>query len=249
MRTLARGRSTNERNVPQSSIRMLSGKKLEFRMRIVFVLAGVVLALMIGRASAEESVASPLTPESYAEGANKKGVVLFAVRWDRRWKCGGFENAQLRLLAFDKLPISRTNEDENADFVLADAPLLMTKPRFDDYAFVVTPGEYALVGLQIKAAASASDVRIAKVGRERLIKDGRPEGGSFVVGAGEVVYIGHFYLDCFKEPTLWRFYPEDREAFNGFLAGVNKQHPELDASKVQFRLFKTTLFGRDFELK
>lgn len=218
-------------------------------MRLAFVLVGLALSLLVGRASGGGAVALPLTSENFAEGGTTKGVVLFAVRWDRRWKCGGFENAQLRLLAFDKLPITRTTEDESADLVLADAPLLMTKPRFDDYAFVVAPGEYALVGLHIKAAASVSDVRIAKVGRDRLIKDGRPDGGSFVVNPGEMLYIGHFYLDCFKEPTLWRYYPEDREAFNGYLAGVTKQHPELDASKVQFRLFKTTFFGRDFELK
>jgi hypothetical protein len=78
---------------------------------------------------------------------------------------------------------------------------------------------------------------------------GRPEGCSFVVGPGEVVYSGHFYLDCFKEPTLWRYYPEDRETFNGYLSGVAKQHPELGTSKIQFCLFKTTFFGRDFELK
>ena len=147
------------------------------------------------------------------------------------------------------MPITRGNEDEGADLALADAPLLMTKPRFDDYAFVVEPGEYALVGLHIKAANSMSDVRLAKVGRDRLIKDGRPDGGSFVVAPGEVIYIGHFYLDCYKEPTLWRYYPEDREAFNAYLSSVTKQHPELDALKVQFRLFKTTYFGRDFELK
>jgi hypothetical protein len=218
-------------------------------MRIVLVLVGVALGLLVGCASAEGSVVVPLTPKSYAEGATTKGVVLFSVRWDRRWNCAGFDNAQLRLLAFDKLPIGRTNEDESADLVLADAPLLMTKPRFDDYAFVVAPGEYALVGLHIQAAVSVSDVRVATVGRDRLIKDGRPVGGSFVVGPGEAVYIGHFYLGCFKEPTLWRYYPEDREAFNGYLAGVTKQHPELDVSRVQFRLFKTTFFGRDFELK
>lgn len=218
-------------------------------MRIAIVLVGVVLTLLVGRASAQTSVAVPLTPESYAEGATTKGIVLFAVRWDRRWKCAGFENAQLRLLAFDKLPISRSSEDESADWVLADAPLVMTKPRFDDYAFVVAPGEYALVGLHIKAANSMTDVRIAKVGRDHLIKDGQPEGGVFNVGPGEAIYIGHFYLDCYKEPTLWRYYPEDREGFDAYLAGVTKQHPELDASKIQFRLFKTRFFGRHFELK
>lgn len=218
-------------------------------MRIAPVLVGVVLGFLVGRAVAQALVAVPLTPQSYAAGAATKGVVLFAVRWDRRWKCAGFENAQLRLLAFDKLPTNRNSEDESADLAVADAPLVMTKPRFDDYAFVVEPGEYALVGLHIKAANSMTDVRLAKAGRDRLIKDGRADGGSFVVGPGEAIYIGHFYLDCYKEPTLWRYYPEDQEGFNGYLAGVAKQHPELDASKVQFRLFKTTYFGRDFELK
>ena len=102
-------------------------------MRIALCLIGVSLTLLVGRASAEAPVAVPLTPESYAEGATTKGVVLLAVRWDRRWKCANFENAQLRLLAFDKLPITRKTDDENADLVLADAPLVMTKPRFDDY--------------------------------------------------------------------------------------------------------------------
>lgn len=218
-------------------------------MRVALFLFGLALAFLVGRAAAQSSVAVPLSSESYAEGITTKGVVLLAVRWDRRWKCAGFENAQLRQLAFDKLPFARNNEDESADLVLADAPLVMTKPKFDDYAFVVAPGEYALVGLHIKAANSMTDVRIAKVGRDRLIKDGRPEGGSFTVGPGEVIYIGHFYLDCYKEPTLWRYYPEDREAFNAYLVSVTKRHPELDASKVQFRLFRTTFFGRDFELK
>lgn len=219
------------------------------RKGMALVLAGVALAALVGRASAQASAAIPLTPASYAEGATAKGVVLFAVRWDRRWKCAGFENAQLRLLAFDKLPIVRNSNDDNADLVLADAPLVMTKPRFDDYAFVVAPGEYALVGLHIKVASSVTDVRLAKVGRDRLIKDGRPQGGSFVVGPGETVYIGHFYLDCFKEPTLWRYHVEDKKSFDAYLDEVTKQHPELDASSVQFRLMKTAFFGRDFELK
>lgn len=210
---------------------------------------GLALALLGVRAWAQEPVVVPFTPESYAEGGATRGTVLLAVRWDRRWKCAGFENAQLRRLAFDKLPIRRSSEDNGADLVLADAPLVMTKPRFDDYAFVVAPGEYALVGLHIKVASSESDVRLAKIGRDRLIKDGQPEGGSFKVGPGEVVYIGHFYLDCYKEPTLWRYYPEDVAGFHTYLAGVAKLHPEIDVSKVQFRLFKTGYFGRDFELK
>lgn len=219
-------------------------------MRVGSLLLAATLSCTVLPVWAQASAAAvPLTSDAYSQSATAKGVVLFAVRWDRRWKCGGFENAQLRLIAFDKLPTSRAGEDQNADLVVADAPLLMTSPKFDDYAFLLEPGEYALSGLHIKVAASESDVRIAKVGRERLIKEGNPEGGSFVVGPGEVVYIGHFYLDCLKEPILWRYYLEDRESFDAYVVKTKKKFPELDTTKVNFRLFKTPFFGRDFELK
>lgn len=222
------------------------------RLKIISA-ASVTLLLAISEpqsvAAQNPAAAVPLTSEAYTESGKTNGVVLFAVRWDRKWKCAGFENAQLRLIAFDKLPSNHPVEDENADLLVADAPLIMTKPRFDDYAFFVEPGEYALSGLHIKAAASVSDVRLARVGRERLLKDGRPEGGSFTVAPGEIVYIGHFYLDCYVEPTLWRYYLEDRDTYNAYLAEVKKKYPELDFSKAQFRLFKTKYFGRDYELK
>lgn len=94
-----------------------------------------------------------------------------------------------------------------------------------------------------------TDVGVAKVGRDRLFKDGVPDGGTFSVGEGEVVYIGHFYIDCYKEPSLWRYYLEDSEGFNGYLAEHKKKVPELDISKAKFQLFKSNYFGRDYELK
>ncbi len=219
-------------------------------MRMIPLLLATVLSLVLLPARAQESESAvPLTSQAYARDAMTKGVVLFAVRWDRRWGCGEFENAQLRLIAFDRLPTSRTGDDKNADLVVADAPLVLTRPDYDDYAFIVEPGEYAISGLHIKATASVSDVRTAKVGRDRLIKEGRPEGGSFVVEAGEVVYVGHFYLDCLREPTLWRHYLEDRESFAAYVAMTKRRVPELDISNTRFRLFKTRYFGRDFELK
>lgn len=178
-----------------------------------------------------------------------RGVVLLSVRWDRKWKCAGFENAQLRLLGFDLLPSTRPVDDEGADLLLDDAPLLLTKPRFDDYAFLVEPGQYALSKLHIKVARSVRDVGIAKVGRETLLQDGASVGGTFNVDAGEVVYIGHFSIDCFQEPSLWRVYLKDRESFNEYLADQKKKVPELDTSKASFRLFKSSYFGRDFELE
>ena len=191
----------------------------------------------------------PLTSENYMQDGAKKGVVLLSVRWDRKWKCAGFENAQLRLLGFDLLPSTRPVDDEGADLLLDDAPLLLTKPRFDDYAFLVEPGQYALSKLHIKVARSVRDVGIAKVGRETLLQDGASVGGTFNVDAGEVVYIGHFSIDCFQEPSLWRVYLKDRESFNEYLADQKKKVPELDTSKASFRLFKSSYFGRDFELE
>ena len=220
--------------------------KIVFAASVTFLLA---ISALPCAAEQNPAAAAPLTSEAYAESGKTKGVVLFAVRWDRKWKCASFENAQLRLIAFDKLPSSHAVEDESADLLVADAPLIMTKPRFDDYAFLVEPGEYALSGLHIKAATSISDVRLAKVGRERLLKDGRPEGGTFTAGPGEIVYIGHFYLDCYGEPTLWRYYLEDRDTFNAYLAEAKKKYPDLDFTKAQFRLFKTKFFGNDYELK
>lgn len=192
---------------------------------------------------------APLTSENYMQDGAKKGVVLLSVRWDRKWKCAGFENAQLRLLGFDLFPSTRPVDDEGADLLLNDAPLLLTKPRFDDYAFLVEPGQYALSKLHIKVARSVRDVGIAKVGRETLLQDGASVGGTFNVDAGEVVYIGHFSIDCFQEPSLWRVYLKDRESFNEYLADQKKKVPELDTSKASFRLFKSSYFGRDFELE
>jgi len=58
------------------------------------LIAGVFL---VGTAlAAESSVAQPIPVNASTMGDGTKGAVLIAVRWDRRWKCGGFENAQLR---------------------------------------------------------------------------------------------------------------------------------------------------------
>lgn len=224
-------------------------KTCNLSIRVVSLFAGVTFCLLANSSLAENSTVAPLTSASYAEGSATKGIILFSIRWDRKWKCGGFENAQLRRLAFDKMPVTRTSNDPNADLVLADAPLLLTHPQFDDYAFIVEPGEYALVGFDIKVAASITDVRIGRVGRDLLIKEGKPEGGSFDGAPGEAVYLGHFYLDCLTEPTPWRYYLSNQEAFNEYIEKIKKQHPELGATKIHYRLFKTKLLGRDFELK
>jgi hypothetical protein len=198
-------------------------------------------------AQAQSAVAERITGDAVNTSNQSKGVVLLAVRWDRRWNCAGFENAQLRVIGFDKLPTGKT-DDATPDLVLDDAPLVMTKPVFENYAFHVDPGEYGLSRLEIKVAKSRSDVGFFKVPRSKFLSDGKSLGGTFTVSAGEAVYLGHFYLDCHQQPILWRYYPEGRDGFNGYLSSVKKSYPALDVEKVVFRLFQTKEFGQDYKL-
>jgi hypothetical protein len=210
----------------------------------VALLAGLAFAT---GAAAQSAIAERIEGDAVTSNPSK-GVLLLAVRWDRRWNCGGFENAQLRVIGFDKLPTTKAGDDIASDILLDDAPLIMTKPVFDNYAFLVEPGDYGLSRLEIKVAKSRSDVGFFKVLRSKFLKDGQSLGGSFAVGAGEVIYLGHFYLDCNQQPILWRYYPEGREGFNGYLASLKKTYPALDAEKVAFRLFQTKEFGNDYKL-
>ena len=198
--------------------------------------------------TAESAVAEQVTGDAVTASNQAKGVVLLAVRWDRRWRCGGFENAQLQAIGFDKLPAAKVNDAAAPDILLHDAPLLMTKPHYENYAFLVEPGEYGLSRLEIKVARSVSNVGYFRVPRSKLLKDGQSVGGTFTVGAGEIVYLGHFYLECTPQPILWRYYPEGRERFNEYLALLKKHYSALELEKVVFRLFQTKVFGHDYTL-
>lgn len=124
------------------------------------ILTSAALFMLLGHAAsacAQSAVAERVSGEAVNTTNQSKGLILLAVRWDRRWGCGGFENAQLRVLAFDKLPTAKA-DDVVPDILLDDAPLIMTKPLFENYAFQVEPGEYGLSRLEIKVAKSRSDV-------------------------------------------------------------------------------------------
>ena len=182
----------------------------------------------------------------YAKFASKKGVVLLAADWNRKWNCGGFENTELRSIGFDYLP-KRYNDDVHApDFIVNGST---GSPRFINFAFLLKPGEYAISHIKLKVAKSISDVAYFKAKRSTLFDGDNPKGGTFHVAAGEVVYIGHFALECGQQPLLWRTYLEDGENFQKFVDSYKPHYPYLDLSKVEFRLFKTKMFGYDFELK
>jgi hypothetical protein len=119
---------------------------------------------------------------------------------------------------------------------------------FVNYAFLVEPGEYLLSAFSVRVAKSVSKVGYSKAERGELVSAGTSKGGSFTVSVGEIVYIGHFALDCFQNPMPWRFYLDSQNDFASYLRDVQKESPGIDVDRAIFRLFKTTTMGHAFEL-
>ena len=187
-----------------------------------------------------------VTAASYGKDKTK-GLVVVSAMWGRTWNCAKFENGQLRSFGFDRLPSQTTGDDATADVVIEGSLNYPGGPA-KNYVLALDPGEYGLSTFSIKVASSPTDVKTVSVGRARLFEGRKPIGGMFTVKAGELVYIGHFGLDCYKEPTIWRYYPEGREGFDSYKQVIKKQYPFLDVDKMEFRLFKTSLLGRDYVL-
>jgi hypothetical protein len=175
-----------------------------------------------------------------------KGFVVLSALWGRTWNCAQFANGQLWSFGFDRLPSETTADNAPADVVLEGSPSYGGGPA-TNYVLMLDPGEYALATFAIKLT-STTDAKISNVGRARLFEGGKPIGGTFTVKAGELVYIGHFGLDCYKEPTIWRYYPGGREGFEHYKQVVKAQYPFLDVRHMQFRLFQTSHLGRDYVL-
>jgi hypothetical protein len=202
---------------------------------------GVIFAALPTLASAAE-------PVSLSESTYKTdlGVLIIQVNWGRTWKCGQFENAQLQTLTFTKSPI---DAPDPVSLELVTPSKLFVDNKFLPYAFVIQPGEYVLTAFDVKVARSVTDVAHINGSKENLIKEGKPIGGIFIVNPGEVVYIGHFGLDCGAEPFLWRSYIDGREDFERYIAGFRAKYPFAKQAPAQHRLFSTQLFGRPFTLK
>lgn len=206
------------------------------------------LALATSAFATDTVAIREVTRKSYQTGIATSAVVVFDVNWGRHWNCGGYENAELMKLEFDRITGEPKAPDAKADFVVDGPSRLTRKLRFLNYAFILPPGEYALSGVSIKVARSVSDVGYLNAKRSDLTKDGKPEGGSFTVAAGEIVFIGNFFLDCQTGPMLWRYYPEKKEDFQSQVAEYRAKYPFLEAERFRFRLFRTKYFGTDYEL-
>ena len=174
------------------------------------------------------------------------GVLVIQVNWGRTWKCGQFENAQLQALTFTKSPL---DAPESVSLALETPSKLFVDNKFLLYAFVIQPGEYVLTAFDVKVARSVTDVAHINGSKDNLIKDGKPVGGTFTVNPGEIVYVGHFGLDCGAEPFLWRSYIDGRGDFEKYIGGFREKFPFVRQVPAQYRLFSTQLFGNPFSLK
>jgi hypothetical protein len=213
------------------------------RKRWKFLLSTVV-AWRVVAAMAAEPV--ELTEKAYAAEGQRRGTIVLQVNWGRVWHCGKYENAQLQQLSFSRLPLDPADRGSN-DVRLTGSKL--TAPNaYRPYALLIEPGEYALSEFDVKVAASVTEIGHAHGDRSTLIKDGKAMGGSFSVAPGEIVYIGHFGVDCGGEPMLWRTYVEGRGEFDRYVLGFHKRFPFTKDTPVVFRLFATDVFGKPYDL-
>jgi len=188
----------------------------------------------------DHAATDDVSKEKYTSEA--KGIVLVTASGSRAWGCGSYENAELRSIGFDLEPSTKGKES------IPDLVINSTPDGHLNYAFLLEPGTYGISYISIKVARSKSDVGYINANRSALVVGSASKGGSFTVNAGETVYIGHFALDCAHGPTLWRFYLEDREGFDGYVGEYKAAYPYLDLNDVKYRLFTTKKFGHDFVL-
>ena len=184
-----------------------------------------------------------------AEGA-AKGVVLLDVDFGRYGRCGGHETAQLRRIAFNRMPLVDRAVSPPADAEVSGPPLLAAAPRaMRNFALLLSPGEYAMTRISIRVTQSMSEVGHIELGSEQLAPNGVAKAGSFSVSAGEVVYIGNFKIDCAPPMTLWRYYTQGKSGFARHLSEYGQTFPFLRLEDVQYRLFETKTIGTPYELK
>lgn len=194
------------------------------------------------------TAAEELRERRYEQLAAEMGVVLMDVNWGRRWNCAGYENAQLVSLGFENISRESGDSDKFTEIRLQSPSRLFVKPVFLNYGFLVERGTYAFTQWSVKTAKTATDVGYRKAGRKELVEDGVYHGGTFTVGAGEVIYIGNFYLDCYYSPIPWRFYTEGAGDFAAHVRQYKTKYEFLQDATVEFRLLETDNYGTSYVL-
>lgn len=220
---------------------------MPFRRNIVLDLTvsllGFSLFLLHAVAAAEK-----LRESSYEQLAADMGVVLLDVNWGRRWNCAGYENAQLVSLVFENISHESGDSDKFTEIRLQSPSRLLVKPVFLNYGFLVQPGTYAFTRWSVKTAKTSTDLGYRTASRNELVEDKLYHGGTFTVGAGEVIYIGNFYLDCYYSPIPWRFYTAGASDFAAHVRQYKTKYEFLQDATVEFRLFETDNYGTSYVL-
>jgi hypothetical protein len=181
------------------------------------------------------------TKDNYEKSKSEKAVVLYAVNWGRKWSCAKFDNPNLQNLTFSRLdPV--THQPTGEPIVLDTPEKFSAQDISVPYAILVDPGEYALSGFDIKLAKSVRETRHLKADSSQLFSGGKPTGGTFKVNAGEIVYIGHFGLECSFDPIPWRYYVQGDE-YAKYTRELKKSYTFLFDYPVTYRLFQTVKFG------
>lgn len=181
-----------------------------------------------------------LTKKKYERFKNEKAVVIYGVEWDRHWGCGDMANAQLQNITFSRIDL--TSKDANEKIILKAPLSLSNKNISESTAVIIDPGKYALTGFDIKMADLSQNVRHLEADKDNLINNGNYIGGTFDVNPGEVVYIGHFGLDCLETPIFWRYYIE-KDDFEKYVDQIKQKYKFLFDKEIAYRLFQTTKFG------
>jgi len=195
------------------------------------------------------------TAYAYEELTNKNahrldtdGLILLEVNWGRQWGCAGLDNAQLQKMTFVRMA-GPADPGRDSRIKLKTPSRLFVDNRYQTYALLVEPGVYALSGFDIKVAHSTSKVGHLVADSDDLFAGETPTGGTFSVAQGEVVYIGNFSLDCSQEAVPWRYYIEEQEEFDRYVAWIREKYPSLGEHPVKFRLFSTERFGNNYSLQ
>jgi hypothetical protein len=210
--------------------------------------AAPLLAISLTIVPSAHAESTQLTAATYADGSSK-GIVLFDVDWGRYGRCGGFESAQLRQLAFELLSSGAGAPGSNVTLDLEGSTIpLFDRRGLQNFGAVVTPGKYAMTRIAIRVTKSQSEIGEISLDKSHLLRDGVARAGTFTVNPGEIVYIGNFKVDCAPPMTLWRYYTEGRENFAKHVLEYKREFPFLDVERIQYRLFETTTIGRPYEL-
>jgi len=181
------------------------------------------------------AAAEKLKSKSYKKTGASMGVVIVDANWGRTWGCGGYDNAQLTDMRFELVSPSDKSPDKKHSEIVLEAPSrLFVNEEFLTYGFIVEPGDYALTEFRIKVARSQNEVGYLRAGRSDLVVDDVYNGGLLKVAAGEVVYVGHFGLDCTNSPMPWRYYLQGDDAFDEYVAALRKKFKFLKGVNIDY---------------